>query len=144
MAHVQRSRVIDAPFEQVWRTLRDFNGLTQWHPAIAGSVIEGGGPADAVGCVRHLTLGDGAEIREQLVALSDLDYRYQYRILESPLPITNYLASVTLRPVTHGDQSHVDWAAQFDVGTDDQAAVLELLGDGVFAAGLEGLAEFFA
>lgn len=143
MAYVSKSRVIPAPMEQVWNRVRDFNGLPTWHPAISESHIEGGRVADAVGCVRHLTLADGAEIREQLVALSDEECGYQYRILESPLPISDYLASLTLRPVTHGDETYVEWGARFEVGAEDEAKLREVLGEGVFKAGLDSLVQLF-
>jgi len=32
-----------------WARVRDFNGLPNWHPAIADSRIEGGEPADKIG-----------------------------------------------------------------------------------------------
>ena len=56
MTKVYRSAVIDAPADKVWKLVRDFNGLPKWHPAIATSEIEGGLPADRVGCVRRFTL----------------------------------------------------------------------------------------
>ena len=52
--HVQlrTTAVIDAPVARVWAAMRDFNGLPGWHPVIARSEIEGGKPADQVGCIR--------------------------------------------------------------------------------------------
>ena len=51
MVEVRQSTVIDAPVEDVWRVLRDFNGHDRWHPAIAASAIEAGAPVDMVGAV---------------------------------------------------------------------------------------------
>ncbi len=42
MAKAHASSVINAPIEKVWARIRDFNGLPNWHPAIARSEIEGG------------------------------------------------------------------------------------------------------
>ena len=78
MARAHASSVIDAPIEQVWRRIRDFNALADWHPGIANSKIEGGKPSDQVGCVRVLTLQDGATMREQLLEMSDLGHHYSY------------------------------------------------------------------
>ncbi len=36
------SSVIDAPAADVWAIVRDFNGMPQWHPLIADSLIENG------------------------------------------------------------------------------------------------------
>ena len=75
MVQVRQSTIIDAPIDEVWEILRDFNGHDRWHPAISFSEIEGGEPVDAVGSVRHFRLNDGGELREQLLALSDKDRR---------------------------------------------------------------------
>ncbi len=74
MVKVVRSAVIDAPIEQVWALVRDFNSHWAWHPAVGESHIEQGEPADQVGCVRNFFLKDGNHIREQLLALSDDDH----------------------------------------------------------------------
>ena len=81
MARAHASSVINAPIEQVWNRIRDFDGMPKWHPGIAQSKIEGGKPSDQVGCVRVLTLQDGASIREQLLEMSDLGHHYSYTIL---------------------------------------------------------------
>ncbi len=62
MARVYTSSVINASAARVWARVRDFNGLSNWHPAIAESRIENGEPADKVGCIRNFSLrnGDGA------------------------------------------------------------------------------------
>ena len=74
MVRVYVSSVIDAEADAVWRRVRDFNGLPQWHPGIADSRIENGEPADKVGCVRNFHTRDGGLIRERLLALSDYEY----------------------------------------------------------------------
>ncbi len=56
MVKVYTSSVIDAPAAEIWGRIRDFNGLPNWHPAIADSRIELQQPADKVGCIRNFTL----------------------------------------------------------------------------------------
>ena len=85
--------VIDAPIEDVWAIARDFTG--HWHSSmICNSSIEDGLPSDRVGCVRAFELSDGGKLRELLVGLSDERHEFSYRILESPLPVEDYVASV--------------------------------------------------
>jgi hypothetical protein len=103
MARAHASSVINAPIDQVWAHIRDFNGLANWHPAVAKSTIEGGGQSDRVGCVRVLTLQDGGVIRERLLEMSDLGHHYSYSILESPLPVANYRATLRLRRISDGN-----------------------------------------
>ena len=100
MPRVKRSTVIDEPIEVVWEAIRDFNGHDRWHPAVASSQIERGRPSDMVGCVRSFRLEDGSALREQLLALSDLETTFTYCLLETPIPLFNYVAHVRLFPVT--------------------------------------------
>ena len=102
MARVYVSTVVNARNDRVWARVRDFNGLPNWHPAIAESRIEGGEPADKIGCVRDFTLRNGDRIREKLLGLSDYDMFCTYAILESPMGVENYVATLRLTPVTDG------------------------------------------
>jgi hypothetical protein len=104
MVKVYRSTVLNAPADRVWRDLRDFNGLANWHPSIVLSRIENGHPADKVGCIRNFQLKDGARIREKLLSLSDYDYTCVYSILDSPMDLSDYVASLRLLPVTQGNR----------------------------------------
>jgi hypothetical protein len=139
MAKVYASSVIDAPADRVWGQIRDFNGLPGWHPAIAESRIEQNYPADKVGCIRNFALKDGGRIREQLLALSDYDYSCTYSILESPMGVSNYIATLKLTPVTDGDRSFAEWSAEFDCAAERERELVAQIGDGVFQAGFEAL-----
>ncbi len=104
MPHIVKSTILDAPTGVVWNVLRDFNGHDRWHPAIATSTIERAQAADRIGCVRRFKLKDGSELREQLLALSDLEQTFSYCLLDTPIPMFNYVAHVRLLPVTDGDR----------------------------------------
>ncbi|HEY3148262.1 MAG TPA: SRPBCC family protein, partial [Dongiaceae bacterium] len=113
MVKVRRSTIIDAPVDQVWRFLRDFNAHESWHPAVAQSRIEDSRPVDAVGAVRRFRLRDGGQLREQLLTLSDRDRRLTYCILDAPIPLIDYVASFELKPVTDGARTFWDWRSEF-------------------------------
>jgi hypothetical protein len=140
---VYTSSVIDAPAGAVWARVRDFNALPQWHPGIADSRIENHEASDRVGCVRHFHTRDGGTVRERLLALSDYDYSCTYEILDSPMGVANYVATLKLWPVTDGDRSFVEWSAEFDCDPGREAALSEQIGNGVFLAGLEALKRHF-
>lgn len=115
MPEVYVSSIIDAPIEKVWEVLRDFNALPLWHPLVARSRIEEDRPADAIGCIRNFQLTDtGETIREQLLALSDVEYFCTYSILEAPLPVSNYVATVRVRRITMTGQTLGEWQSKFD------------------------------
>jgi len=104
MVAVTISSVIDAPVEQVWARIRDFNGLPGWHPRMVESHIEDGKGAETIGCVRNFQLASGARLREKLLDFSDQNFLVSYSILETPQPITNHKATLQLRRVTDGNR----------------------------------------
>src|SRR5215813_12181023 len=142
MIRVTRSAIIDAPIERVWAILRDFNSHTAWHPVVAESAIENDEPSDQVGCVRNFTLKDGNHIREQLLALSDVDHISTYCILDATLPMRRYVASVQLKRVTDGERTFWHWQSTFDVPRGREREFGQLVGAGVYEGGFEGLRAF--
>ena len=143
MVKVHTSSVIDAPSDHVWAVVRDFNALPKWHPAIRDSRVEGGLPADRVGCIRNFNLKDGGNIREQLLALSDYDYSCTYSILESPMGVRNYIATLKLTPITDGNRTFAEWSAEFDAPPSRERRLAEDIGQGVFQAGFNSLKTYF-
>jgi hypothetical protein len=143
MARVYISSVIDAPAARVWERVRDFNGLPRWHPAIRESRIENGEPADKVGCVRDFYLQNGDRIRERLLGLSDYDMFCTYSILDSPMPLENYVATLRLTPVTDGDRTFAEWSAEFDCEPDAEPDLVGGIGSNVFQGGFESLKRHF-
>jgi hypothetical protein len=139
MVKVYRSTVLNAPVDRVWRDLRDFNGLANWHPNIILSRIENGYPADKVGCVRNFQFKDGARVREKLLSLSDYDYTCAYAILDSPMELSDYVATLRLFPVTEGNRCFIEWSTEFDCPQEKVAELAETVGGGVFQTGLDAL-----
>jgi len=143
MVKVYASSVIEAPADRVWARVRDFNGLPDWHPAIADSRIENDLPADKVGCVRNFNLKDGGNIREQLLTLSDFDYTCSYSILDSPMGVENYIATLKLTPVTDGNRTFAEWQAEFDCAPERAQELAATIGQGVFQGGFDALKQHF-
>jgi hypothetical protein len=144
MTKVFISAAINAPVEKVWARVRDFNGLPQWHPRFSRSHIEDGLPSDQIGCIRNFDIADSVgTIREQLLELSDVEFSFRYCILDSPLPVENYLAQLTLYPVTADDTTVGIWTAEFDVANDDEAGVVDAVGNGTFGTAFEVLNAYF-
>jgi hypothetical protein len=139
MTRVYVSSVIEARVDRVWDRVRDFNGLPAWHPVVKESRIELGQPADKVGCIRNFSLQDGGRIRERLLALSDCDFSFTYEILESPMGVSNYVATIRLIPVTDGDRTFCEWSADFECPPDRADALVKQIGQGVFQRGFDAL-----
>lgn len=139
MPRVYVSSVIDAPAEKVWERVRDFNGLPNWHPGIRDSRIENAEAPDKIGCVRDFHLQNGDRIREKLLGLSDYDMFCTYAILESPMPLTDYVATLRLTPVTDGGRTFVEWSAEFECAEADAESLVDGIGSNVFQAGFDAL-----
>jgi hypothetical protein len=137
--HVVKSTIIDAPADRVWALLRDFNGHDRWHPAVASSAIERGAPSDKVGCVRRFRLKDGAELREQLLTLSDLEQSFSYCLLDTPIPLFNYVAHVRLMPVTDGDRTFWGWESRFTTRAGEETQMTEMVGEQIYQAGFDAI-----
>jgi uncharacterized protein YndB with AHSA1/START domain len=136
---------IKAPVAKVWAAAKDFDSLNKWHPGFARDVLTKG-QNNAQGAVRALTIKDGPTFTEELLAFSETEHSYQYRIIESPLPLNGYVATFTVKPGKSADTSTVTWSAKFTrknaadqppAGETDADAVKLITG--VFQAGLANL-----
>lgn len=136
---VLRSTILDAPCDDVWGVIRDFNGHDRWHPVVAESRIERGEASDRIGCVRRFRLADGSELREKLLTLSDMEQAFSYCLLDTPVPLFNYVAHVRLSPVTDGDRTFWEWESRFDTPAGRQDELRDLVGDGIYTAGFEAI-----
>lgn len=144
MAKAYASTVIDAPVEAVWAVARDFNGLPNWAAAVTDSVIEDGRDADSVGCIRSFHLANGSHVRERLLWLDDCCYGFSYNFETPAFPVTNYVATFELIPITAGDRTFAQWSAVFDEAPGDAGVYERIISHDVFAAGLDELARTVA
>jgi hypothetical protein len=139
MVKVVKSTVLNAPVEAVWDVLRDFNGHDRWHPIVADSVVEKGWTSDRVGCVRRFHLQDGSELREQLLTLSDADMAFSYCLLDTPVPLLNYVAHVRLSPVTDGDMTFWHWESRFDTPPGREKELQQMVAENVYQGGMDAV-----
>lgn len=141
MPYIYESGIINAPTQVVWDYIRDFNALPKWHPGIAKSELEG---QHGVGVVRHFFLVGDGELREKLLALSDQKFSCSYTILESPMPLKNYLATMKLYPVTSTQDTFMEWYAFFDMTDMSAEQETEMIVHQVFASGIASLKKHFS
>ena len=139
MPRVLESAVLVAPVEAVWDVLRDFNGHDRWHPEVDESRTEHGRASDEIGCVRRFRLRDGSELRERLLALSDLETTFSYCLLDTPVPLFNYVAHVRLLPVTDGDATFWQWESRFDAPHGREEEMKALVAEGIYRSGFDAI-----
>jgi mxaD protein len=141
---VVESVIIKASPAKVWATIRDFDGLNKWHPGFASDELVSGGNAQ-VGAVRKLTIKDGPSFTEKLLAYDDAGHSYRYQIVESPLPITDYVSKITVRS-EGGGMTKVIWSGTFKrknpadnpPEAESDAGAIKLV-KGVYRGGLDNL-----
>src|SRR6202022_3722762 len=143
MVEVRRSTVLEAPTEGVGAILRDFNGHETWHPSVGASRLEDGASGDLIGAVRDFRLHDGSRIREQLLALSDIETSFTYCILEAPVFLRDYVAQVRLRRVSQDNTCLWEWRARYDPLPADKERLTRFIAEDIFAAGFRAIAARF-
>jgi mxaD protein len=135
---------INAPPAEVWKFVKRFDGLKDWHPAFAKSDIIKGRDGH-IGAVRALTVKDGPTFTEELLAFNDASMAYTYDIIESPLPLDRYQSTMTVKPNSSGGTT-VTWIGTFvrknprdnlPEGESDAGAVKFI--SGAYAGGLQNL-----
>src|SRR5579859_3818676 len=114
-AHVNTLKVektvdIDAPVDEVWDAIKDFDSLQTWHPAFASDEIIKG-ENNRPHAVRKLTVKDGPSFTEELLEFDPANHTYSYRIIESPLPLRDYVSRITV--TAKGSGSRVLWSGTF-------------------------------
>jgi len=112
---VEFSAVLDSDAGHVWGVLKKFGEIHKWHPSIVECSIEDNQPDGLVGCIRKLTLADGAVVRERLLSVDDRNTTLSYRFEEAPLPLDNYVATVKLTSLTGQSKTFINWSASFDL-----------------------------
>ncbi len=117
MAKSYYSTIFGQSAGQIWSVIRDFNNYPVWVDGAGASEIEAGKSGDAVGAVRSVLYG-GRHIRQQLLALSDVDRSMTYRFAgESPPPVADLQVTLRVTPVVDGERAFVEWFATFDCDT---------------------------
>ncbi|HEY5703822.1 MAG TPA: SRPBCC family protein [Gammaproteobacteria bacterium] len=135
MAKVKVETELDQAPQEVWDLIGGFDALPDWHPAVEKSELE------EEGSMRRLSLVGGGTIVEKLEKKSDNERVYSYSIVESPLPVANYKATISVKDDGSG-KAKVEWSGEFTASgasENDAVAVIE----GIYQAGLDNLKKMF-
>lgn len=90
-----------------------------------------------MGDIRVLTLGDESSIIEKLEFYDEAAMSLQYVILESPLPVENYHATLTVKKVGN-NEAEVIWQSTFNAVDESNDVVKKIISD-IYLAGLDSL-----
>jgi hypothetical protein len=131
---VRQSVEVAAPPSEVWQAISDFCAIADWHPVV-GQCAES--EQDGV-AMRTLTTVDGAVLLERRVQYSEEGMSYTYEILESPLPVADYVSTLAVMDSAGG--SMITWSGEFAAAGAPDAQAIEVI-SGIYEAGLAALKE---
>jgi hypothetical protein len=119
MPHVSEAAKLYAPAERVWETVRDFTAIDQWHPA----VLRCKAGLEGTQTTRELDVAADKPIVERLEEFDEKNMLQSYSILDSPLPVRDYHATLRVRR-DDANSCTVEWNGSFEAeGASDEEAV---------------------
>jgi len=119
MATAYYSTTFPQSADDVWSVIRDFNNYAVWLPGTT-SQIEDDKTGDAVGAVRSVQ-SSGRTIRQRLLALSDVERLQVYEFCgPAPFPVSNFQATLRVRPIIDANAAFVEWWATFDCASEER------------------------
>lgn len=115
MGKCYNSIVINAPIEDVWKTIKNFHDLS-WGSAVVTSTDKiGDKSSDEMGAQRILNNA----FHETLLSIDDSQFSFTYSIDDGPGPVAkdaveNYIGKVKLSSVTDSNSTFAEWSSSFD------------------------------
>lgn len=136
MTKVSLTTKLSVPADQVWNVIGGFNALPNWHPAVKESKLDAGGR------IRKLDLAGGGNVTEKLEKFDDKQHAYSYSIMQAPLPVANYTATIKVSQAKDGKGCTVEWSSEFaPSGASEEEARKAI--ERVYQAGFENLKKMF-
>jgi hypothetical protein len=135
------SIVIQAPIDEVWKTIGNFHDLSWADPVLTKLEPIGDTPGEQVGAKRILE----NQYHETLIMYDAGRFTFSYTTENIPAEfsnsnVTDYVSTIRLLPVTANNATFVEWTATFETAQPD--AVVEL-GNPIYEALLEVLKKRF-
>ncbi|BAV63232.1 hypothetical protein SCLO_1001920 [Sphingobium cloacae] len=133
MAQIEESAELNRNADDAWRAFGAWEAVADWHPMLERVEADGNQP----GARRRAYTKDGQEQVERLVSRDEASRSYRYAMVETGLPVENYMAEFRIDAVD-ADHSKVTWTARFDeIGRKGEGAEAVR---GFFEAGVKALA----
>ena len=117
---VQVKEELPADANIVWQHLRDFGDIKSW---ATGKIVKKEG--SGVGMIRHITF-DLDKVVERCEAHDESNMTFTYRLLESPWPMSDYVATVILTSSGPG-KTLIEWSSNYQADQDKAEAVRNLI-----------------
>jgi len=130
--HVERTLVINATADEVWAFAGGWTAIDNLAPTVISSVLSNG---NQVGSFRIVNLKGGNSVEETMVDKSATSY--SYIITKSPLPVSNYKATIAVKNLENG-KSEFSWKSSFTADGVSDAEARKVIA-GIYEGGLKVL-----
>ena len=137
MPKVTMSTPVAMNADALWQAIGSFAAIGQWHPMMEKVESQG----EQQGSLRTLQMIGGAKLVERLEEVSPTERLYRYSIVESPLPVSNYVAEIRVKDKGDGS-SLVEWSSDFTVNIRNENDVVKTFQE-VYQAGLDNLTKLY-
>src|SRR5947209_11749972 len=118
-ATISRSADVKASAAAIWSVIGPFCAIKDWLPPVGECIEDGKTPP-----TRILVTKDGkAAFVERQTARNDAKHSYSYEFLSSPLPVSNYTATIKVTDNKNGS-STISWSGSYkaDAGREQAAS----------------------
>ncbi|MDP1665214.1 MAG: SRPBCC family protein [Methylobacter sp.] len=135
----KESITINAPVDEVWNAIKQFDAIANWHPDVKASSGDGKNASDGT---RTVTLQNDGQLVESLDFYSDKDHEYNYRLKTenvTAFPVGSYTTNLQVTAGTDTNTSVVTLKSRFYRG-DSGNTPPESLND---AAAVKAMNAFF-
>ena len=126
MKTVEVSRIIDIPSGIIWNEMKHFDRVLNWIPGGSESSISVKGKG--VGAIRDITLITQGYVQHELVAYSDKDLSFSYKLTDGkPVGMQDYVVVAKVIPIDDHN-SEIRWVGNVEsdkrLNEDDVAEAL--------------------
>ena len=111
---------IPSEVTNVWQMISDFGDIKAW---ATGKVVKTEGLG--IGMIRHIEF-DSDIVVERCEAHDDAQMSFTYRLLESPWPMSNYVATVILTSAGPG-KTLIEWSSNYQASDEQAEAARNLI-----------------
>ncbi len=100
MKKVEVTRIVEIPAEVIWDEMKHFDRVLRWVPGGNESTISVKGKG--VGAVRDIELVTQGYVQHELVAYSDKDYSFSYKLTDGkPVGMEDYVVIAKIIPINN-------------------------------------------
>ena len=128
MKTVEVSRITDIPSKTIWNEMKHFDRVLNWIPGGNESSISVKGKG--VGAIRDITLITQGYVQHELVAYSDKDLSFSYKLTDGkPVGMQDYVVVAKIIPIDDNN-SEIRWVGKVEsdksLNEDDVAEALSV------------------